>query len=49
MAMFMFLVLAVDGLEGVSGRNKGVSGSARRMNCNGVSGDPFDEGVDLTE
>lgn len=35
---------------GVSGRvKKGASGSARRMNCNGVKGDPLVEGVDIID
>jgi hypothetical protein len=53
---FRFDVVPVDsrfrnvgGLEGVSGRMKEVSGSARRINCNGVNGEPFVEGDDLTE
>lgn len=36
-------------LEGVSGRNIGVSGSALRMNCKAVNGEPFGEDVDFNE
>jgi hypothetical protein len=36
-------------LDGVSGLIPGVSGSALRINCRAVSGDPFVEGVDLRE
>lgn len=34
---------------GVPGRNIGVSGSARRMNCRAVNGEPFVEGVDFSD
>lgn len=38
-----------DGRDGVSGRSTGISGSARRINCSAVNGEPFVEGLDLTE
>lgn len=33
----------------MAGRSNEMSGSARRMNCIGVSGDPLVEGDDLSE
>lgn len=39
-------LLPLDGFVGVTGRSSAESGSARRMNCSGVNGEPFVEGDD---
>ena len=40
----------IGAFDGVAGRMaKGDSGSARRMNCSGVNGEPLDDGVERRE
>jgi len=48
--VFAFEALLRSGvLEGVAGRRRDKSTSARRMNCKGVRGEPLVEGEDLSE
>lgn len=42
-------VRSVGGLVGVPGRKRGASGSARLMNCKGVNGEPFVDGLDFSD
>jgi len=41
--------MALGCFVGVTGRSNVASGSARRMNCSGVSGEPFAEGDDAID
>ncbi len=43
------MLVALDCFVGVIGRSSAASGSARRINCSGVSGEPFVEGDDTID